>query len=71
MAKDNRKRMSLAIDADLVAWCDYAAGIGSTNITGYINNTIRRDKDGADGALLEGYRAFMAARIEAGTDEPA
>lgn len=64
MAKDTRKRMSLAIDADLVAWCDYAAGIESTNLTGYINNTIRRDKEAASAAVLEGFKAFETARAE-------
>lgn len=69
MAKDNRKRMSLAIEPDLVPWLDYMAGLESTNTTGHINRIIRREMEAAGGALLEGYNAFMAARAEAGTDE--
>lgn len=67
--KDTRKRMSLAIDADLVAWTDYAASVEGASTTGYVNRLIRRDMEAAEGALLEGYRGFLAARAEAGTDE--
>lgn len=69
MAKDERKRFSMQLDADLVAWTDYAAGVAGTNATAYINRTIRRDMESAHGAMLEGYRAFVAARAEAVTDE--
>ena len=67
--KDTRKRMSLAIDADLVAWTDYAASVEGASTTGYVNRLIRQDMEAAGGALLEGYNAFMAARAEAVTDE--
>ena len=69
MTKDTRKRLSLAIDADLVAWTDYAASVEGTSTTGYLNRLVRQDMAAASGRMLEGYHAFMAARAEAGTGE--
>lgn len=70
--KDTRKRMSLAIDADLVAWTDYAASVEGASTTGYVNRLIRQDMEAAPAPMVDGYLAFMAARAaraEAGTDE--
>lgn len=69
MARDTRKRMSLAIDVDLIAWTDYAASVEGTTTTGYVNRLLRQDMEAASGKMLEGYRAFVAARAEARTDE--
>lgn len=69
MARDTRKRMSLAIDVDLIAWTDYAASVEGTTTTGYVNRLLRQDMEAASGKMLEGYHAFVAARAEARTDE--
>ncbi len=72
MATDTKKRMSLAIDADLVAWTDYAASVEGASTTGYVNRLIRQDMEAATAPMVDGYSAFMAARAaraEAVTDE--
>lgn len=60
----DKKRMSMSLDADLDAWCDYAAGLAGQSVTAYINAAIRRDKEAASAAVLEGFKAFETARAE-------
>ena len=56
------KKMNLNLDADLVAWVSFAAGLRDTSATAYINDAIRRDRDNAAEATKTAYSAFLAAR---------
>lgn len=56
------KKLNLTIRGDLIPWISYAAGLRDTSMTQYINDAVERDRDGADEATAEGYRAFMRAR---------
>lgn len=66
MTDGKPKKLNLNLDADLVAWCSYVAGLRDTSVTAYINDAVRRDRDAATGAVAEGYGKFLEAREEAG-----
>ena len=59
---DKPKKMNLNLDADLVAWVSFAAGLGDTSATAYINDAIRRDRDSAQAKTAAAYQAFLEAR---------
>lgn len=56
------KKLNLNLHADLVAWVSFAAGLKDMSLTEYINDAIRRDRDGANEATRKAYEAFLAAR---------
>lgn len=56
------KKITMNLDADLVAWVSFAAGLKDMSQTAYINDAIRRDMEGADKAKAEAYKAFLKAR---------
>lgn len=65
--KKASKKFNVAINEDLIPWLNYAAGVRDTSVTGYINDAIRRDMEGAaplgaDEAVLDGYSAFTQMR---------
>lgn len=62
MADEKPKKLNLNLDADLVAWCSYMAGLRDASVTAYINDALRRDRDAATGEVAEGYARFVAAR---------
>lgn len=69
--KKDTKKMNVAVETDLMPWMSYAAGVIGTSVTGYINDAIRRDMEGADPlgtdkTVTDGYGAFMAARDKHG-----
>lgn len=72
--KKASKKFNVAIDAELLPWMDYAAGVIGKSVTGYINDAIRRDMEGgaplgSDDAVKDGYGAFMRVRGKYGPDE--
>ena len=56
------KKMNLNLDAELVAWVSFAAGLRDMSATAYINDAIRRDRDSASEATAKAYQAFLEAR---------
>jgi hypothetical protein len=59
------KRITLNIPDELVPWVDFAAGLmNGNNVTAYINDAIRRDRDGASGPVKTAYEAVQAAKKE-------
>ena len=62
MAEEKPKKLNLNLEADLVAWCSYMSGLRDVSVTAYINDALRRDRDGAMGEVAEGYEKFQAAR---------
>ena len=62
MPEGKPKKINLNLDADLIAWVSFAAGLKDLSQTGYINDAIRRDRDNANEATTQAYKAFLAAR---------
>lgn len=62
MADDKPKKINLNLDADLVAWVSFAAGLRDTSQTAYINDAIRRDRDNANEDTAKAFQAFLKAR---------
>lgn len=62
MPETKPKKINLNLDADLIAWVSFAAGLKDLSQTAYINDAIRRDRDNANEATAKAYRAFLAAR---------
>ncbi len=62
MAESKPKKINLNLDADLVAWVSFAAGLKDLSQTAYINDAIRRDRDSANEQTAKAYRAFLEAR---------
>lgn len=62
MAESKPKKINLNLDADLVAWVSFAAGLKDMSQTGYINDAIRRDMDNANEATAKAFQAFLEAR---------
>ena len=56
------KKITLNLDADLVAWVSFAAGLKDMSQTAYINDAIRRDMENADADKAAAYQAFLKAR---------
>lgn len=61
---DKPKKMNLNLDADLIAWVSFAAGLKDLSATAYINDAIRRDRDNSQPATAAAYQAFLEARGE-------
>lgn len=61
---DRAKRVTMNLDTDLMPWIDYAAGVAGQSMTEYINAAVRRERDGATGAMAAGFEAFERARAE-------
>lgn len=62
MADEKPKKINLNLDADLVAWVSFAAGLRDTSQTAYINDAIRRDRDNANEDTAKAFQAFLKAR---------
>ena len=62
MPEERPHKFNLAIRADLMPWVSYASGLRDMSMTEYINDAIRRDRDAAAGAVLDGFNAFLEAR---------
>ena len=62
MADEKPKKINLSLDADPVAWVSFAAGLRDTSQTAYINDAIRRDRDGANEDTAKAFQAFLKAR---------
>lgn len=62
MPESRPKKLNLALDADLVAWVSFAAGLKDQSQTAYINDAIRRDRDSANDQVAKAYQAFLEAR---------
>lgn len=62
MAEDKPKKINLNLDADLIAWVSFAAGLRDMSQTAYINDAIRRDRDNASDATARAFKAFVEAR---------
>lgn len=62
MPGDKPHKFNLAIRSDLMPWVSYASGLRDMSMTEYINDAIRRDREAAAGAVLEGFKAFLEAR---------
>jgi hypothetical protein len=58
------KKLNLSLDADIVAWVSFAAGLRDMSQTAYINDAIRRDRDNANDATQRAFEAFLEARGE-------
>ena len=58
------KKLNLSLDADIVAWVSFAAGLRDMSQTAYINDAIRRDRDSANDATRRAFEAFLEARGE-------
>lgn len=56
------KKMSFALDDDLVAWVGFARSLEDTSANAYINNAIRRDMEAADAKTMAAYKATLEAR---------
>ena len=56
------KKMSFALDDDLVAWVGFARNLEDTSANAYINNAIRRDMEAADDKTMAAYKATLEAR---------
>ena len=56
------KRITFALDADLVDWVSFAAGLCDTSHVGYINDAVRRDMEAATPEAAEAFGAFVKAR---------
>lgn len=56
------KKMNLSLDADLVPWVSFAAGLKDTSATAYINEAIRRDMEDASETTAAAFQAFLKAR---------
>ena len=56
------KKMSFALDDDLVAWVGFARNLEDTSANAYINNAIRRDMEAADAKTMAAYKATLEAR---------
>lgn len=56
------KKMSFALDEDLVAWVGFARNLEQTSANAYINNAIRRDMEAADEKTVRAYQATLEAR---------
>ena len=62
MPESKPKKLNLALEADLVPWVSFAAGLRDTSATAYINDAIRLDRDNAPDAVKAAYQAFLEAR---------
>lgn len=62
MAESKPKKINLNLDADLIAWVSFAAGLKDLSQTAYINDAIRRDRDNANEQTAKAYQAFLEAR---------
>ena len=62
--KRQPKRLTLALQADLVPWASYAAGLHDESVTAYINRVIAEARDNASDEVAEGYQSFLRARGE-------
>ncbi len=62
MAESKPKKINLNLDADLIAWVSFAAGLKDLSQTAYINDAIRRDRDNANEATAKAFQAFLEAR---------
>ena len=56
------KKMSFALDDDLVTWVGFARNLEDTSANAYINNAIRRDMEAADAKTMAAYKATLEAR---------
>lgn len=66
MTGEKPKKINLALDADLIPWVSYAAGLRDMSVTAYINDAIRRDRDGAGEKVKRSFYDFLEARKELG-----
>lgn len=62
MPESKPKKINLNLDADLIAWVSFAAGLKDLSQTAYINDAIRRDRDNANEPTQAAFKAFLAAR---------
>lgn len=62
MAESKPKKINLNLDADLIAWVSFAAGLKDLSQTAYINDAVRRDRDNANEATAKAFQAFLEAR---------
>lgn len=62
MPEGKPKKINLNLDADLIAWVSFAAGLKDLSQTGYINDAIRRDRDNANESTAKAFQAFLEAR---------
>lgn len=56
------KKLSFALEGDLIAWTSYAASLDDSSVTAYINAAIRKDMEGADETVKAGFLAYQKAR---------
>ncbi len=56
------KKITFALDAELVPWISYAGGLRDMTLTAYINDALERDRDNASQNVKDGYAAFLKAR---------
>lgn len=64
------KRITLNIPDELVPWVDFAAGLmNGNNVTAYINDAIRRDRDKASEPVKRAYEAVQEAKRDVGGSE--
>lgn len=62
MGEGKPKKINLSLDADLIAWVSFAAGLRDTSQTAYINDAVRRDRDNASEKTAAAYKQFLEAR---------
>jgi hypothetical protein len=62
MAESKTKKVTFALDGELVPWISYAGGLKDMTLTAYINDALRRDRDNASENVRDGYAAFLKAR---------
>ena len=62
MAEGKPKKINLSLDGDLVAWVSFAAARRDTSVTAYINDAIRRDRDGSSEKVKKAFEVFVDAR---------
>lgn len=56
------KKITLALDMELVPWANYESARRDTSVTGYINDLLREARDNAPKQVADNFKAFMETR---------